>query len=327
MSSIIQSTKIRAKLDRPSPGHDCPTNSSQVRRLIHKLMSPNDVNEQRLRLLRLAAIPALACMIIAGTATFGRWASPNAFEHASKIAATTQEPAVMLKTYTGTVLPAKKSELGFPQVGRLKRLWVKEGDIVEPGQLLAELDTESIEAELSVAKSELKLALSQLGQRPAGASSGRRTFPSTLDRRSVSTDPASLTKDRWESVIRQLEAQRESCRLHAPYRALVVETQLSDGSAITPERTVLKIVSHEEIVVKVSVPAKLTNHLKNQESFTFLVGRQKFIGRLQGIVPDSNASGPITACFGVAGLTSTDMSTSTTLQLSIPARSKLLRDL
>jgi RND family efflux transporter MFP subunit len=61
---------------------------------------------------------------------------------------------------TGKVEPVREVSLSFKIGGRLSRLLVREGEQVEEGQLLAELDTRTLD--LAVKEAEANLALSQL---------------------------------------------------------------------------------------------------------------------------------------------------------------------
>lgn len=59
---------------------------------------------------------------------------------------------------TGTVKISEKTELGFKNAGRIEKIYVVAGDIVEAGQTLAKLDATQLYIELDEAKASLEIA-------------------------------------------------------------------------------------------------------------------------------------------------------------------------
>jgi multidrug efflux pump subunit AcrA (membrane-fusion protein) len=62
----------------------------------------------------------------------------------------------------GTLALRLETPLGFTSAGRIARILVQEGDVVQRGQLLAVLDTTSVEADLSAATAEAVRAEAEL---------------------------------------------------------------------------------------------------------------------------------------------------------------------
>lgn len=71
---------------------------------------------------------------------------------------------------TGTVKPAEEIMLSFENSGTLKKLYVKEGQKVGLGQLLAELDSEQLQIQLSEARAVQETAQAKLNQLLTGFS-------------------------------------------------------------------------------------------------------------------------------------------------------------
>jgi len=70
---------------------------------------------------------------------------------------------------TGQVQTGEKINLGFENGGRIEKIYVKIGDKVKKGDLLAKLETDQLFIELKKAKASLNLAKSQLKKLLAGA--------------------------------------------------------------------------------------------------------------------------------------------------------------
>ncbi len=71
---------------------------------------------------------------------------------------------------TGVVRAGQEINLSFKNIGRIKAIYVGVGDIVEPGQSLAELDATQLFIQLDEAKAVLEMAETKLSRLLAGAS-------------------------------------------------------------------------------------------------------------------------------------------------------------
>lgn len=78
-----------------------------------------------------------------------------------------QSPSI-LRRYTGLVTPAQASAMGFKTTGRVQQLLVDQGDTVRKGDLLAVLETNTLEADKQVLAAELQAARAQLAELEAG---------------------------------------------------------------------------------------------------------------------------------------------------------------
>ena len=72
------------------------------------------------------------------------------------------------RTYTGTVRARNRSDLGFELSGRIKTMNVDEGDSVIAGEVLAELDTETLKAQKGATTARLEQSKSLMDELNAG---------------------------------------------------------------------------------------------------------------------------------------------------------------
>jgi len=70
--------------------------------------------------------------------------------------------------FTGLVKPARSSDLGFKRTGRITNVSVDQGDRVALGQVLAQLDTDSVAASLLETEAQLAAAKAKLAELVAG---------------------------------------------------------------------------------------------------------------------------------------------------------------
>ncbi|GAB4563670.1 MAG: biotin/lipoyl-binding protein [Anaerolineae bacterium] len=69
---------------------------------------------------------------------------------------------------SGRIVPALKAELSFPTAGRVRRIAVEAGDVVQEGDLLAALDNVAEEAAVAQAQAALEAAWARLAELQAG---------------------------------------------------------------------------------------------------------------------------------------------------------------
>lgn len=72
------------------------------------------------------------------------------------------------RAFSGLVKPVRSSDLGFKRTGRLVHVRVDQGDAVSQGAVLAELDTDSLLADLANARAQLSAAQARLAELVAG---------------------------------------------------------------------------------------------------------------------------------------------------------------
>lgn len=115
---------------------------------------------------------------------------------------------------TGTLEPVRTASLNFKSDGVIKAIYVKAGDRVEKGQLLAEQDTRELEGELRKAESNLKKAEVDLKNLLAGAEE---------EEIAQKQSEVELNRLEYEAALKDLERQKKLYEAGAA-SALEVET-------------------------------------------------------------------------------------------------------
>jgi HlyD family secretion protein len=118
----------------------------------------------------------LVVVIVVGYAGYTRMAPPAAAPAPTPQPESSTENVIWA---SGKVLPARWADLSFSGGGRITRLLVKEGDQVEEGQLLAEVETTQLEqavteAEAALAVARANLDLARVGPRPEEIEAARQ---------------------------------------------------------------------------------------------------------------------------------------------------------
>ncbi len=71
-------------------------------------------------------------------------------------------------TLSGVVRPRRSSKLSFERIGRIDQIHVELGDQAEPGQVLAEINTDALHAQLRKLQSDIDVAEATLEELKAG---------------------------------------------------------------------------------------------------------------------------------------------------------------
>jgi RND family efflux transporter MFP subunit len=117
-------------------------------------------------------------------------------------------------TGAGTLALRLETPLGFTSPGRIARILVQEGDVVRRGQLLAVLDTTSVEADLSAASAELVRAEAELKRSSTLLKDGWVTQPRV--------DSARASAEAARAAVRARRFASDTARIVAPSSGIVL---------------------------------------------------------------------------------------------------------
>ncbi len=142
-----------------------------------------------------------------------------------------------------TVVPAVSRVVSAMQGGVVKRVFIHEGDVVQPGQLLAQLDD---------GDDTVKLAQAQAALAQARHDSAEAEFKNDSSAVGQATIRANL-----HSAEVQLEQERVSqAQLRAPIAGTVVTRKVEDraGTMLKPGEAFCEIVESDRMAIDMSVP-------------------------------------------------------------------------
>ena len=178
------------------------------------------------------------------------------------------------QTYVGIVEEREATAVSFTSMGVVKRILVKEGQMVRRGQLLAEMDPTTSSNTVEVAHASLNQAKDMVKQAEATYNQAKDAY----DRMKLLHDNGSLPEVKWieaETRLAQaasaLNTARSSVasatatekiarkgladtRLYAPVSGVIGKKQLVAGETALPSQAVVSILDISTVKVKVSVP-------------------------------------------------------------------------
>ncbi len=178
------------------------------------------------------------------------------------------------QTYVGIVEEREATAVSFTSMGVLKRILVKEGQVVHRGQLLAEIDPTTSSNSVEMAHASVDQAKDMVKQAEATYNQAKDAY----DRMKLLHDNGSLPEVKWIEAETRL-AQATSAlntarsgvvsatatekiarkgladtRLYAPVSGVIGRKQLMAGETALPSQAVVNILDISTVKVKVAVP-------------------------------------------------------------------------
>lgn len=175
-----------------------------------------------------------------------------------KTQVTSLEETSSSRMYVGKIEENEATAVSFTSMGVVKRVSVREGQYVTPGQLIAEMDDTQARNLLN------------------GAEAAMIQANDAYDRYKMLHDKGSLTDAQWvevQSKVAQAKAQLEvaqknlaDCRLTAPVSGVIGRRQISAGETALPSQSVVSILDIRQVKVKVAIPEMEINSIHPQTS-------------------------------------------------------------
>lgn len=192
--------------------------------------------------------------------------------------------------HAGRVVSRRTSDLGFDRAGRLARVEVDEGDIVEAGQLLAGLDTTELAAErrrveAQIAEFEAQLALARLTtQRHRELRASGHASREQLDQ-AVSSEQALLARVGAARAAREaVDASLAMAEIRAPYAGTIVARLADEGSVVAPGTPILRLIESGALEAHIGLPPEFAASLRPGDPYTLDVEGHAFPSVLRTVV-------------------------------------------
>src|SRR5574341_835167 len=148
----------------------------------------------------------------------------------SNSSSSTQSTDANSVSASAIIVPLKKAELSFANVGRVKAVDVKVGDQVTAGQVLVQLDTTLLEAKVKEAEANLEVAQVQV------------KYLQRVGTDEVHLESAQAEADRAQALLDSANAMLAAqSTLVAPFDGTVVAVDISPAETVVPGRVIITI--------------------------------------------------------------------------------------
>jgi len=175
-------------------------------------------------------------------------------------------------TYTGILRPTKEMKLMSDIPGKVWKIYVDEGAKVVKGQLLAEMDVETINLRLAQAEAGLNVAKANLNS----AKKDWERFQKLNEEEAVSQMQSDKVKLGYEAALAQLKQAKagynmakhsaDVSMIRAPFKGVISAQYVEEGDFLNPQMSmggaaaVFSIMDYSKIEVKIEVDER---HIKS----------------------------------------------------------------
>ena len=174
----------------------------------------------------LIALSYSACTAIAPTTT----AIPTVSLDDNNSSSNTQASDANSVYASASIVPVKKAELSFANVGRVTAVNVKVGDQVEAGQVLVELDKTLLEAKVREAEANLDVAQVQVN------------YLKRVGTDEVHLESAQAEADRAQALLDSAQTTLAAqSTLVAPFDGTIVSVDIAPAETVVPGRLVITV--------------------------------------------------------------------------------------
>lgn len=204
--------------------------------------------------------------------------------------------------FVGEVRSLRAAGLAPGAGGEVLMIEVREGDRVELGQVLVELDERAAKARLRAAKSSQRESDRELDQARRDAdratSLGGSILPAAeIEQQTSRADTLEARKRRFGAEVELVRAQLDDYRILAPFAGVIAARHVDLGQWVDPGQAVLELISVDEVELLVDVRPELIGALEiggkaSVRPTSSLVGRARdsVDAEVLGIVPTLDPS-------------------------------------
>jgi len=206
--------------------------------------------------------------------------------------------------FVGEVHSLRKAELAPGAGGEVVMIEVREGDRVEVGQVLVELDERQAKARLRAARSSQRESERELAQARRDAtraqSLGGVVIPAAeIEQQTSRADTLEARKLRYGAEVDAVRAQLDDHRVIAPFTGVIATRFVDLGQWVDAGETVFELISVDEVELLVDVRPELVGHLRvggeavvrpSSSSMATSRDRDRVVAEVLGIVPSLDPS-------------------------------------
>ncbi|OQA92742.1 MAG: Efflux pump periplasmic linker BepF [Bacteroidetes bacterium ADurb.Bin234] len=159
----------------------------------------------------------------------------------------------LYQNYIGKIEEEFSSSLSFFVPGNVEQVYVKEGQYVDKGQMLASLNRENLQSTNDAAMAMLKQA------------------EDAYHRMEQLHKNGSVTELQWMDMLTQLEKAKSSANiasknlsaadLHAPFAGIIGKRNIEKGMYVMPTMEALSLLSNKNVNIKVAIPENIISSI------------------------------------------------------------------
>jgi RND family efflux transporter MFP subunit len=172
------------------------------------------------------------------------------------------------ETHTGRVVARRTSALGFEQGGRLERVLADDGDRVEAGDVLAQLDQRQLHAErkqraAQLADLDAQLALARVTTgRMRALRASDHVSPAQFDEAVHGERALVARRAAAQAALEATDVALALSEIRAPYAGQVTVRLVDEGTVVAPGQAILHLIEDGVLELRVGVPPDAADALE-----------------------------------------------------------------
>lgn len=195
---------------------------------------------------------------------------------------------------TGTLLPAQRSDVASQASGRVIAVMVRPGDTVKEGDVLAQIDRQTLELQLNqqrananATRAQYQSSEQQLERTEQLASQGLAT-PSALEQARSSTAALASQMEALNSAVEAAELALANATVKSPLSGIVSSRSVEPGQTIQAGTALFSIVNLSKMEFQAAASVNSSARVAaGQEAHVFVTGLEgeEFVGRVTRVNP------------------------------------------
>jgi len=202
-------------------------------------------------------------------------------------------------SFTGTIQARYQTELGFRVLGRIIARNVGVGDLVKPGQALAQLDPTVLDLAVRSSEADLAKSQSQLSNATAAEARGatllerKVTTQADFDALRQAREAAAASVEQAQANLAKAREQRGYATLSSDLDGVVTTTDAEVGQTVAPGQKVMTLARTDARDAVVDLPGDVTRRLAAGAPFAIELQADPSIrttGKVREIAPQADAA-------------------------------------
>ncbi len=187
-------------------------------------------------------------------------------------------------TVNGTFSPDTRAQISAEIGGQIAAIYVKQGDVVEKGQVIAKLTGDKTNVSLTNAKATLDNDISNLERYEAAFKTGGVT--------ATQLDQARLQVENARAQYRSAQLTSGDTNVRSKISGIVNDKMVEVGMVVAPGTPIVEVVDISSLDLRLQVDEALVSKLKIGDTVQVVpsVTRDTLAGRITFIAPASNGA-------------------------------------
>ena len=171
--------------------------------------------------------------------------------------------------YKGTVLPWQKANIGPDAAGRIAKIYMKPGDMVNKDKLLAELDTTTLKLQANQAEAALAVANAAYKDALLNHQRIQKLYEKTavsqmqLEKSALALEAADTQQKSAEAALNTVKHMLNMSYMRAPFAGIITSKNMEEGDMINPmmgmsvgNSGVLTLMDLKKVKITLDVPTE-----------------------------------------------------------------------